>query len=245
MILITGATSGLGLHTSKYLMDRGYGVAGIGRNSQNLNKLSEQYGEQFVPVQADLLDFEGFSDLSVSLPILTGIVFCAGVTRKDPIRFLNQERHLELININVNSPLLLLSSIINNKKLSNGSSIVFIASTSGVNLGVNGLTSYAASKASMIGSVRCLASELSRKKIRVNALAPAGLQTGMMHDKNDRKVATNESISAEKRKYLLFNDFIDPDLVSGPIEFLLSNSSLAITGQTITVCGGSSLGPPW
>ena len=241
MILITGATSGLGLHTSLYLMDMGYQVVGVGRRMEALNQITKRYGKQFTPIQADLLKFENYDNYTAFIPQLTGIVFCAGVTGKAPARFIQTDKHLEIIDMNINSPLLLLSSILRKKKLLNGSSVVFIASSAGVNSGFNGLTSYAASKASIIGSVRCLAVELARKKIRVNAIAPAGLKIGMITDEKDKQVATQQLLAAEKKSYLLFNDFIDPDFVSGPIEFLLSKTSSAITGQIITVCGGNTL----
>lgn len=219
----------------------GYQVAGLGRNMEVLEQMAETYGKKFIPIQADLLKFENYDDYTASISQLTGIVFCAGITCKAPARFIQVDKHLEIIDININSPLLLLSSILRKKKLLNGSSVVFIASSAGVNSGFNGLTSYAASKASIIGAVRCLAVELARKQIRVNAIAPAGLKIGMISDENDKQVSTQQLLAAEKKSYLLFNDFIDPDMVSGPIEFLLSKTSSAITGQIITVCGGNTL----
>jgi len=240
-ILVTGATNGIGLSLTKSLLDKQFNVVGIGRDQDSLNNLSTEYGSLFTPLRIDLSDKDNYNDIADLLPTLSGIVFAAGVVKQSPISYFDEDLHSCMMEVNINSPIFILSRILRRKKLSKGSSIVFISSINGGYKGFNGSVSYASSKAAMLGAVKVLASELARKKIRVNAVSPAGIDIGMMRDEFIMRTLSQEALKAELNTYLLTKAYLPPSSVVEPIEFLLSNASSSITGQNIVICGGASL----
>ena len=127
-ILITGATNGIGLCLAKSLLDKQFNVVGIGRDQDSLNNLSHEYGTLFTPLRIDLSNKDNYKDIADSLPSLSGIVFAAGVVRMSPISYFDEDQHSNMMEVNINSPIFILSRIIRRKKLSKGSSIVFISS---------------------------------------------------------------------------------------------------------------------
>ena len=178
MILLTGATGGLGAPIAEYLVNSNYSIIGTGRNKEQLSGIKALLGKNFLSYNLDLRDFNGYTEFIKSLPILNGIVFCAGVVNTIPIRYITPSVVQETMDINVSSPLIMLSEVLKQRKLSRNSSVIFVSSITGPVKGYNAMSIYGASKAALIGAVKSLAVELSGKKIRVNAVSPSGIDTG-------------------------------------------------------------------
>jgi NAD(P)-dependent dehydrogenase (short-subunit alcohol dehydrogenase family) len=122
--------------------------------------------------------------------------------------------------------------------LTHGSSVVNIASLSGL-MGAPGLGAYAASKAALIEWTRTAALELAGRGIRVNAIAPSGVDTRMLSGDSDvvrRERAWIDAAAAIPR-------LITPDEVAACVHFLLAHESSAVTGQCLVVDGGIGAGP--
>jgi NAD(P)-dependent dehydrogenase (short-subunit alcohol dehydrogenase family) len=115
-------------------------------------------------------------------------------------------------------------------KMPQGGRIVLIGSRTAA--GAPGRSQYAAAKAAMVGMARSWAAELAPKGITVNVVAPAATETPMLGDPARRGTPP---------KLPPIGRFVRAEEVAALTAFLLRPEASAITGQQITICGGSSL----
>ncbi|MGH2550270.1 MAG: SDR family NAD(P)-dependent oxidoreductase, partial [Thermomicrobiales bacterium] len=99
-------------------------------------------------------------------------------------------------------------------------------------------SAYSATKAGMIGYTRTWALELGKRGITVNTIAPGPVATDLFERNNPRGSAEREKIMS----MLAVPEIGTPDDVASAVSFFLSDASRYITGQTLFVCGGSSIG---
>ena len=111
-----------------------------------------------------------------------------------------------------------------------GGRIVLIGSRAAA--GAPGRSRYAATKAALVAMARSWAAELASRGITVNVVAPAATETPMLTDPQRAGVAP---VLPPIGRY------IRPEEVAAAVSFLLSREADAITGQTLTICGGASL----
>ena len=125
-----------------------------------------------------------------------------------------------------------------NYNCSNASySFVFFSSINGTLIGSRGHSLYAAAKGAINGIVKSLANELSKRKIRVNAVAPGLVETGLFEV--NKELISDEDMESYRKKYPL--GFGMPEDVCNLVIFLLSDASKWITGQIIVIDGGVTL----
>lgn len=125
----------------------------------------------------------------------------------------------------------------------NGGRVIMISSVLG-KFGVPGYTAYCTAKTGLIGFTRALALELAPRKITVNALCPGWTDTEMARD-GMRDIAKDLGISVEQfRKEAMsrvpLGEMVDPEEVAGLVAFLAAETGNKITGQAISICGGST-----
>lgn len=234
-ILITGSTSGIGFEMAKQFNKMNVFLNLLGRDHEKLNNLKNKLDKKsnINFIRADLND-DLNNIVSQIENKLDGIVFNAGIVDYKPLKFLNEEAFLKLFKTNYFSSIFLLKNLIKLKKVNNESSIVFISSLSS-SIGIPGTLAYSASKASVDSSVKVLANELSKNKIRVNSIAPGIIQTPLL--KNN--IFNKEKYVNEKEKYPLGLG-IPIDVVYST-QFLLSDASRWITGTVLDLNGGYKL----
>lgn len=234
-ILITGATSGIGFEMAKEFNKMNVFLNLLGRDKEKLNILRNKLEKKS---NINLINGDLNNDLKKIVSQiekkLDGIVFSAGIVDYKPLKFLNEDDFLNLFKTNYFSSIFLLKNLVKLKKVNNESSIVFISSLSS-SIGVPGTLAYSASKASIDSSVKVLASELSKNKIRVNSIAPGIIQTPLLG--ND--IFNEEKYIDEKEKYPLGLG-IPIDVVHSA-QFLLSDASRWITGTVLDLNGGYKL----
>lgn len=237
-VLVTGASSGIGRQVAASIASMGGNVLLTGRNEQ---KLVESYealeGEGHRIIVADLTNEEERMELVKELPVLDGIVHCAGVVQPYPIQFLNQKKIDETLNINYEIPVLLMSAITSKKKLGNNASIVFISSISGQHPHKGGAM-YAGSKAALEAFSKVVALEFYAQGVRSNCISPAMVKTDMYDVAAEGM--TTEAMDAHIAQYPLGVGY--PEDVANTAVFLLSDASRWITGINITLDGGFLLG---
>ncbi|MFT6502831.1 MAG: NAD(P)-dependent dehydrogenase (short-subunit alcohol dehydrogenase family) [Crocinitomicaceae bacterium] len=237
-ILITGASSGIGKQIAISVSEMGAKVIATGRDQQRLEEtVSSLKGEGHQAVSTDLLLEEQRLSMVKNLPVLNGVVHCAGVVKPYPIQFLNQKKIDETLNINYEIPVLLMSAITAKKKLEKNASIVFLSSISGQHPHKGGAM-YAGSKAALEAFSKVLALELYSKGIRSNCISPGMVKTAMYYEAEEGM--SKESMDEHVAQYPL--GIGCPTDVANTATFLLSDASRWITGINITLDGGFLLG---
>jgi NAD(P)-dependent dehydrogenase (short-subunit alcohol dehydrogenase family) len=232
-ILVTGASSGIGFSTVQTLLSGGYQVVGLSRRVPNgINH------ENFQHLSCDLTDFDQIREFCSCIPKVDGVVYSAGIVINNPIKYFNLESYNKVIAINQTAPLVLVSSLLRNKKLSNNSSIVFVSSINGPRVAIKGCAAYAASKSALLGIARVLALELSGQLIRVNTVLPGMVQTELVEGLSQLSA---EAISIDQAKYPLEGRYAKSQEVSNLIKYLISDESTFITGQDFVIDGGYTI----
>ena len=232
-ILVTGASSGIGRQIAISCSQMGAAVIGTGRDTFKLDEtLSLLSGDGHLMVSADLTQASGRDSVLAAIANpLEGLVHCAGISRLSPVRMMTEAHLLEIMAINVNAPMLLTQGLLKKQKIQNGGSILFISSIA-AHIGVPGVAGYSGSKAALIGMMRCLAMEVIKKKIRVNCLSPALVNSPLLE-------ATAElvgSMDQEEKNYPL--GFGRPEDIANASVFFLADASRWITGTTLVMDGG-------
>lgn len=238
IILVTGASSGIGRTTAIHFSKLGAQLILNGRNEENLMTTAKQCAGDHNITAADLTGEEGIKKLSASCPPLDGWIHCTGKVLPVPAKFI-QEKHLEeVLNVNFKSAVKLGSALLGEKKIKPGCSIVFISSVSTLHSYFGGAP-YISSKAALEGYARTLALELAPKKIRVNVLQPALVRTPIYASTVEAAMSGEEMKNHEKRYPLGIGN---PEDIANACAFFASSASQWITGSFLKMDGGLTLG---
>jgi NAD(P)-dependent dehydrogenase (short-subunit alcohol dehydrogenase family) len=236
-ILVTGASSGIGRAIAIECSRIGAAVTLTARNEERLREtLSQMEGENHTIISADLSDEIGRKQIIGELPIIDGLVNCAGIAKNLPFAFTNSESLMEVINVNFTAPVLMSAELVKKKKLSKNSSIVFISSISGVLCSAVGGSIYSASKGAVNGVIKGMALDLASKGIRVNSVNPGVIETPIF----DGGTITKEQLEEDKKRYPLKRHG-KPEEVAYAVIYLLSDVSSWVTGSNLVIDGGYTL----
>lgn len=230
----------MGLGIVRSLLDKGHHVATFSRSATDaVQQLSSHpsFGERFTYASVDALnaaDLRTFvKDCNEKWGRVDALINNAGVAYDNVLAMTPDEQIERMLDVNLKAALLLAKECSRLMLAQNSGNIINIASII-AERGFRGLSAYAATKAGMIGMTRSLARELGPRGIRVNAVAPGYLETEMSGSLGD------EQRSQIERRTPLGRLGTVEDVVP-VIEFLLSPASGYVTGQVITVDGGSSI----
>lgn len=237
LVIVTGASRGLGLAICRQLLQQGYTVLALARTlSTDLNALTEQYGSDLTFVSADLSDLDNIQPLCSELIKQHGrpyaLINNAAVGYDGVLATMHNSEINALLTLNVQAPILLTKYLLRPMLLNQSGRIINISSII-ARTGFNGLSVYAASKAALEGFTKSLSREVGKAGITVNCVAPGYMQTEMTNSLQGDKL---ESI---KRRSPL-GRLATPDDAAAAVVYLLSEQAAAITGTTITVDAGSS-----
>jgi NAD(P)-dependent dehydrogenase (short-subunit alcohol dehydrogenase family) len=236
IILITGASSGIGRGVAIECSKMGAKLVLTGRNSYRLNETFLMLeGDNHIQIAADLSISEERNLLIEQCPNLDGLVNCAGIAKLMTVPFYNKENLEEIINVNTTAPIMLTSMLLNKKKINKESSIVFISSISGVFISTIGESSYSASKGAINGFVKGAAIDLASKRIRVNSVNPGLIQTDIL--KLAEELFSDDQINNKLKQYPLKRIGQAKDVAYGVI-YLLSDASSWVTGINLVIDGG-------
>lgn len=221
-IILTGESRGLGLSIKNVLINKGYRVIGISRNSSD--------------IQYDLSDVGGVKDLYINkiknFGPIHGFVNNAALAYDDIITNLSSDQLEHMYRVNVFSPMMLTKYIIRDMLLNKTQgSIVHISSIS-AHTGYKGLAMYASTKGAIEAFSKNTAREWGPLGIRSNVVCPGFMDTDM------------SSSLTEDQKYKIFNRNsrkreITTYEVANTVEFLLNSESSGITGQIMHVDNGT------
>ncbi|HUF64111.1 MAG TPA: SDR family oxidoreductase [Verrucomicrobiales bacterium] len=231
--LVTGASKGIGYATSQLLANHGHRVLGLARSApQDASPF-----HTFHPI--DLADRAASAALLTSLATqygIDGILNNVGLVRPAPLEEVSLADLDAVLDLNLRVALQTVQNALPHMKSQRWGRIVNISSLTAA--GVPFRTCYAAAKTALISFTRSWALELASSGITVNAVAPGPVATGLFN--------TNNPPGSESRQRYI--DGVPMKRTGEPAEiaaanvFLLSEESSFITGQTLFVDGGSSIG---
>lgn len=237
VVIVTGATSGLGVGFAQAIASAGGSVVLAGRRTERLKDVADKLSAEGASVAAkatDVADERQCQDL-VDFAMdrfghVDGLVNNAGVGETVPASRVTPAHWRSVIDVNLNGVFWMAQAC--GKLMRPGSSIVNVASVLGLIAPRYPQAAYAASKAGVIGLTRDLAQQWSgRKGIRVNALCPGYFLTEMTevgHDVLEGNVKINSMLGR----------FGTQDEISPAVIYLLSPASSYTTGTTLVVDGG-------
>ena len=209
-----------------------------GRNRQELeHTLSQLSGFGHTSVVCDLQDSMAMSAMVAELPELDGLVNNAGISKFATLGHLNEEQFMDVLQTNTVGPIFLLNQLVKAKRLRKGASVVFTSSIAALQQATYAYSMYTTSKAGLQGFVKIAALELAGKRIRVNSVNPAMIETEMVGKSG---LLTNEQYEADKQRYPL-KRYGKPEEVAHAIIYLLSDASSWVTGSALVIDGGIGL----
>lgn len=239
-ILVTGASSGIGRSISVECSKMGAKMVVSGRNVDRLNEtLRMLEGKGHIAISVDLSFQEGIDRLVSQCPEINGFVPCAGIPKIGNVKHINRKDITEIIEINEIAPILLMSALLRKKKIKKKSSIVFIASLSGIFVANVGDSLYSTSKGAISGFAKGAALELAAQGTRVNTLCPGLTPTSILEQSNEL-FSMEHLMESTKGKFPLKRLGKPEDIAYAAI-YLLSDASSWVTGTNMKLDGGYSL----
>ena len=232
IVLVTGASRGIGLEAAKYFSKEGYKVIGTSRGDFNLGDLIGD--ESAIPAQLDLMSKESIQNLFVKLKsedlLPSVLVNNAGITKDQLFLRMKDDDWDDVIETNLNGLFRVTKAFIKPMVKNKFGRVINISSVAGL-MGNSGQVNYSSSKSAMVGFSRSLAKELGSRNITSNVVAPGFIETDMTTFLND-----NEKVEVSKN--IPMKRFGTVQDVAKCIVFLASDEANYITGQTISVDGG-------
>ena len=235
-IVITGGSTGIGLAAARLFADGGAHVLITGRTRSTLDAALEQLGSRAIAVRSDAASLPDIKALAGTVEERFGVVDAlfvnAGVTASVPFGEVKEEMYDRLFDINAKGPYFTVQALA--PLLREGSGVVLTTSVVNV-LGIDGTSVYSASKAALRSMTRTLARELLPRGVRVNAVSPGPIDTGIL----------DRSLPADVAEVMKENDRTGnpmqrtgtPEEVAAAVAYLAFGATFS-TGTEFPVDGG-------
>lgn len=240
IIIVTGASSGIGRQCATSCSQMGAGVILLGRNNERLEESLSLMAknENHMIYSIDLIDFNKvepiIKEIVNKIGRIDGLINCAGISDTLSFNMVKPEKMKKFFDTNVHASMNLTRIVTKQANFSEaGGSIIFISSVMGV-VGENGKSLYSMTKGALIAGSKSLAIELAPRKIRVNSISPGVVETPM--SKNAVYSQNEESLNKIKALHPL--GIGQPEDVANACVYLLSDASKWVTGTNLIVDGG-------
>jgi NAD(P)-dependent dehydrogenase (short-subunit alcohol dehydrogenase family) len=237
-VVITGGGSGMGFAMAKLLVDGGARVVITGRSQATLDAARERLGKNVVTVRgnvASLSDLDALADrVKGELGTIDALFFNAGIAPLTPFESTTEEAYDELFAINVKGAYFTVQKLA--PLLSTGAGVVLTTSVANV-MGMLETSVYAAGKAALRSMARSLSRELLPRGIRVNAVSPGPIDTGILENTMTEEAA--EQFKAQRVADNPMQRFGTPDEVARAAAFLAFDATYT-TGAEFAVDGGAT-----
>ena len=238
--VVTGASSGLGVHFAETLAENGAKVVLVARRAerlQSVKKKIESAGGEAIAIEADVLDRKAmeraFDAAEKAFGTVTILINNAGITHADRVHEMPEETWRRVLGTNLDAVLYWAQEaarrMIAAKKQG---AIVNIASILGFNV-AKGVAAYSVAKAGVVQLTKALAIELSYRGVRVNAIAPGFVVTEINDDYLSSRPDMTRTIPSGR-----FGETKD---LEGALLLLCSDAGAFMAGSTVVVDGGQVL----
>lgn len=242
--IVTGAARGIGEAIALKLAEHGASIAFTYVSDSSAEKaaaLESTLQALGVKAKAYKSNAANFADAEVFvtdvLNVFGQINICvnnAGISKDNLLLRMTEQQWDEVIDINLKSVFNITKQVIKPMMKAKTGSIINMSSIIGIR-GNAGQSSYAASKAGIIGFTKSIAAELGSRNIRCNAIAPGFVETDMTHYLQDGAGA------ADFLKKIPLGRFGKAEEIANTTLFLASDLSSYITGQVLSACGGLNI----
>lgn len=236
--VITGGSSGMGFAIAKLLADDGARVAITGRSRETLEAARERLGPNALAVPGDvasLPDLEALADrVKAELGTVEALFVNAGIAPLTPLESTTEEAYDELFAINVKGAFFTVQKLA--PLLSPGAGVVLTTSAANV-MGLDGTSVYAAGKAALRSLARSFSRELLPRGIRVNAVSPGPVDTGILETMMTAEAAAQ--FKAERIAGNPMRRFGAPDEIAKAAVFLAFDATYT-AGAELAVDGGAT-----
>ena len=237
-VFITGGGSGIGAHLTEGFLRQGSQVAFVGRSDAAafVDKMEAETGNRPLFLQCDITDIPKLNQRVAEAtaahgPITTLVNNAANDERHETLN-VTEDFWDWMMAINLKAYFFACQAVIPGMQKSGHGSIINFSSISYM-MGMGDYPAYTTANSGINGLTRSMAREFGAHNIRVNALAPGWVLT----DKQMDKWATPEGLVAHMERMCL-KTHLKPDDIVGPVLFLASKTSGAMTGQAMVVDGG-------
>ncbi len=231
--LVTGGSAGIGADICQRMLAEGWHVVSLARRAP------EWQHPNLTAINVDLLDAAATQQAAKEVAArfaVSHFIHNAGVIWPHLLQDATVDELQGLTQIHLGSALTLMQAVLPNMEQAGFGRVVLMSSRGALGLATR--TNYSATKAGMIGMARTWALELAPKGITVNVVAPGPIQTPMFYDvvpagsEREQKLAANIPVGRIGR----------PDDVTRAVMFFSDPANSFVTGQTLYVCGGASVG---
>ncbi|GAC1373058.1 MAG: SDR family NAD(P)-dependent oxidoreductase [Hymenobacter sp.] len=241
LALVTGGGTGIGLEIARCLAQAGATVVITGRREAVLRAAVESLGpavQYFVNDITDLASIDGLvAQIEATHGPLDILVNNAGVNLKKPALEVTDEDFARILHTNLHS-VFALTRACATRMVARRKGVILMISSMAAYYGIDRVVAYAASKSAVEGMVKVLASEFSAHGVRVNAIAPGFIETEMS------RTAMNSDPDRRDRamRRTPMGRFGRPEDIGHAAVFLASEAACYITGASLPVDGGNSIG---
>lgn len=231
--LVTGGSAGIGADICQRMLAEGWHVVSLARRAP------EWQHPNLTAINVDLLDAAATQQAAKEVAerfAVSHFIHNAGVIWPHLLQDATVDELQGLTQIHLGSALTLMQAVLPGMEQTGFGRVVLMSSRGALGLATR--TNYSATKAGMIGMARTWALELAPKGITVNVVAPGPIQTPMFYDvvpsgsEREQKLAANIPVGRIGR----------PDDVTRAVMFFSDPANSFVTGQTLYVCGGASVG---
>ena len=241
VVVITGASSGIGSATVLKFHQQGFNVVLSGRNEDRLNAVANTLTNAIIWT-GDLTQSTACEELInftiASFGRLDILINCAGIIHRSTAIDTTDTQWLETIAVNLNAPFYLSRAAIPHMT-KNGGTILNIASDWGLQGGALA-AAYCASKGGLVLLTKAMAIDHAKDKIRINAICPGDVDTPMLKIESDQRGIDYETAMIENNADSLTGRITQPDEVAALCLYLASDCAAQITGTAISIDGGNT-----